>query len=262
MGSVRGHEHPGHGERVAGRAVGRRRPLHLHLVAVGRARGRGARGRARQAAPIPNGRAGNYSRSKAAAELLALASNAPGFAVVALRPHLIWGPGDTQLIGRIVERARQRRLAIVGSGAALVDTTYIDNAADAIVAAVDRAGALGGRAFVVSNGEPRPVQELFARVAVAAGCAPPRVHIPKRVAWAGGRLLEHIWSRLHHEGDPPLTSFLAEQLSTAHWFDQRETRAALRWEPAVGLDEGFARLHAWLRGGVIFDEFDRRPRGR
>jgi nucleoside-diphosphate-sugar epimerase len=189
---------------------------------------------------------GNYSRSKAAAELLALASNQPGFSVVAVRPHLIWGPGDTQLIGRIVERARQGRLAIVGSGAALVDTTYIDNAADALVAAVDRADDVGGRAFVISNGEPRPVQELFTRVALAAGCPPPRLHVPTRVAWAGGRVLEGVWSRLHRDDDPPITSFLAEQLSTAHWFDQRETRAALQWEPAVSLDEGFARLQSWL----------------
>jgi nucleoside-diphosphate-sugar epimerase len=194
----------------------------------------------------PQGARGNYSRSKATAELHALASDQPGFSVVAVRPHLIWGPGDAQLIGRIVERAQQGRLAIVGTGAALVDTTYIDNAADALVAAVDHADDLGGRAFVISNGEPRPVQELFTRVAVAAGCAAPRLHVPTPIAWAGGRVLEGIWGRLGRADDPPITSFLAEQLSTAHWFDQRETRAALQWEPAVSLDEGFARLQSWL----------------
>ena len=89
--------------------------------------------------------------------------------IVAIRPHLVWGPGDTQLVGRIVERARQGRLALVGSGTALIDTTYIDNAADALVAAVDRAPRLGGRAFVVSNGEPRTVAELVARMVAAAG---------------------------------------------------------------------------------------------
>jgi nucleoside-diphosphate-sugar epimerase len=191
---------------------------------------------------------GNYSRSKAQAELLALGSNGDSFAVVAVRPHLIWGPGDTQLVGRIVDRARQGRLAIVGSGAALIDTTYIDNAADAIVAAVDRAEHLGGRAFVVTNGEPRPVQELLTRIAVAAGCKPPRLHVPAQLARMGGLVLEGIWNRLQRTDDPPITSFLAEQLSTAHWFDQRETREALQWEPTVTLDEGFARLKAWLAG--------------
>ena len=41
-----------------------------------------------------------------------------------------------------------------------------------------------------------------------------------------------------------MTRFLAEQLSTAHWFDQRETRAALDWAPTVSIDEGLRRLAA------------------
>ena len=200
------------------------------------------------AGPADPERAGdNYSRSKAHAERLALAAGTVGFSVVALRPHLVWGPGDTQLVGRIVTRARQGRLAIVGSGAALIDTTYVDNAADAIVAAADRAERLSGRALVVSNGQPRPVRELLNRIAVAAGLAPARLRVPTGLARGAGSVLERAWVRLHRDDEPPITRFLADQLSTAHWFDQRETRRALGWQPVVGLDEGFARLAAWLR---------------
>ena len=42
-----------------------------------------------------------------------------------------------------------------------------------------------------------------------------------------------------------MTRFLAEQLSTAHWFDQRETQQLLQWRPAVDLATGFARLAAF-----------------
>ncbi len=194
----------------------------------------------------PSTARGHYARSKAAAELLALAASRPSMPVVAIRPHLVWGPGDTQLVGRIVARARAGRLAIVGSGAALIDTTYLDNAADALVAAVDRAPQLGGRALVVSNGEPRPVRELLTRITAAAGLPPPRVHVPTPVAVAGGQVVERWWERRRREDDPPMTSFLAEQLATAHWFDQRETRRALHWEPVVTLDEGFRRLREWF----------------
>jgi nucleoside-diphosphate-sugar epimerase len=159
----------------------------------------------------------------------------------------VWGPGDTQLIGRIVSRARQGRLAVIGSGAALIDSTYIDNAADALVAAADRAGVLGGRAFVVSNGQPRPIRELLNRIASAAGLERPRLRVPVAVARTAGTVIERAWERLHREDDPPITRFLAEQLSTAHWFDQRETRRALGWQPEVDLDEGFARLESWFR---------------
>lgn len=193
----------------------------------------------------PDGARGNYAKSKAIAEHQALAADSPDMAVVAIRPHLIWGPGDTQLVGRIVDRARSGRLAIVGTGGALIDTTYIDNAADAAIAAVDRAPDLGGRAFVVTNGQPRPIGELINRIVMAAGLEPPRVKVPYLAARAGGTVAEKIWDRRAIEGDPPMTSFLAEQLGTAHWFDQRETRQALEWEPQVSLAEGFKRLAAW-----------------
>lgn len=194
----------------------------------------------------PDHARGHYARSKALAEQLALGASSSTFPVVALRPHLIWGPADTQLIGRIVARARAGRLATVGSGTALIDTTYVSNAADAIVAGLDRCHALEGRAFVVSNGEPRPVAELVSRIVNAAGLKPPKAKVPYRVARAGGLAAERVWEKTEREGDPPMTSFLAEQLATAHWFDQRETRRALGWEPAVSLDEGFDQLRDWF----------------
>lgn len=189
---------------------------------------------------------GHYARSKAEAELIALGANSSEMSVVSIRPHLIWGPGDTQLVGRIVSRARAGRLAIIGSGAALIDTTYIDNAADALVAALDRALLLAGRVFVVTNGQPRPVSEMLRRIVMAAGLEPPRMKVPYRAARIGGSAVEKIWDRRGTEDEPPMTSFLAEQLGTAHWFDQRETRRALEWTPAVSLAEGFRRLHDWF----------------
>jgi nucleoside-diphosphate-sugar epimerase len=197
------------------------------------------------AAPAdPDRTRGHYATSKAIAERSALAASTPTMPVVAIRPHLVWGPGDTQLIGRIVDRARHGRLALVGSGAALIDTTYVPNAADALVAAVDRADRLGGSAFVVSNGEPRTVHELVMRITSAAGIDWHPRHVPARVAIAGGSVVERVWERLDRPADPPMTRFLAEQLSTAHWFDQSGTRAALDWTPAVSLAEGFEALRA------------------
>jgi nucleoside-diphosphate-sugar epimerase len=195
----------------------------------------------------PGSTRGSYSTSKAMGEIRALAASSDDMPVVAIRPHLVWGPGDTQLVGRVVERARSGQLAVVGSGAALVDTTYVDNAADALVAAVDRAPELGGRALVVSNGDPRTVTELVTRVVAAAGVVPAPRHIPTPVALGAGSIVERIWAATGRTDDPPMTRFLAEQLATAHWFDQRETRAALRWEPAVSLAEGFTRLADWFR---------------
>lgn len=187
---------------------------------------------------------GDYSRTKAEAELLALAENAPQFRVAAVRPHIVWGPGDTQLVERVLARARRGRLPLLDSGAALIDTTYVDNAAAAIVAALHRMEHIHGRSLVVSNAEPRPVGELLAGICSAGGVPAPSWTVPGGVARAAGAVVEKLWTWAGREEEPPMTRFLAEQLSTAHWFDQRETQELLNWKPAVSLDDGLARLAA------------------
>jgi nucleoside-diphosphate-sugar epimerase len=191
-----------------------------------------------------------YAESKALAEIEALAASSSTMGVVAVRPHLVWGPGDTQLVGRIVERAQRGRLALVGGGRALVDTTYIDNAVDALIAAVDSIGPdarCAGRAYVIANGEPRPIRDLVAGICAAAGVPFEPRDVPLNVARTVGSILERVWPRLpqrvrNDDDEPPLTRFVAEQLGTAHWFDPAPAAADLGWTPKVSVDEGLAHL--------------------
>jgi nucleoside-diphosphate-sugar epimerase len=193
---------------------------------------------------------GHYARTKAASELAALAADSPDLAVLAVRPHLVWGPGDTQLVARLVARARSGRLPVLGLGAALVDTTYVDDAAAALVAAVDVCGPEAhGEALVISGGHPRPVVEILDRVCRAAGVRAPQRHVPVPMALAAGAAVDWFWAATRRTDTPPVTRFLAEQLTTAHWFDQRHTRTVLRWSPEVGLEAGFERLTAWYDAG-------------
>ena len=197
--------------------------------------------------PDPERARGHYARSKATAEQRLLGASSDALPVTAIRPHLVIGPGDTQLIGRIAERAVAGRLPLVGSGLALVDATWVDNAADALVAALDATPRIAGRAFVVSNGEPRTVHELLARITSALGISWTPRSVPTRIAIAGGAAAESVWTRRGRSDEPPMTAFGAEQLSTAHWFDQRATRRALDWRPKVSLAEGWERLAAHHR---------------
>ena len=187
---------------------------------------------------------GPYARTKAAAELVALGADAPGLAVVAVRPHIVWGPGDPQLVARVQQRAAAGRLPVVGSGAALVDSTYLDDAVSGIRAALDAAERVHGNAYVLTSGEPRPISELFAGFCAAAGVAPPSRRVPAGAAKAAGSLVEAVWRVRPGADEPPMTRFLAEQLSTAHWFDLRRTMRDLAWRPEVGVTEGLRRLAA------------------
>ena len=194
-----------------------------------------------------------YPATKAIAERAALAAASGSCGVVALRPHLVWGPGDTQLVGRIVERSRAGRLALVGGGRALVDTTYVDNAVSALVAGLDavRPGApCSGRPYVIANFEPRPIREILAGICAAAGAPFAPRDVPLPVALPLGTAIERAWLMLDRDGEPPLTRFLAEQLGTAHWFDPRPVRDDLGWRPSVTIDEGLAALGAWFADGA------------
>lgn len=187
---------------------------------------------------------GWYSKTKAIAELEVLAADSAELSTIALRPHLVWGPGDTQLIGRIVQRAQAGRLFLIGGGFSLIDTTYITNAAEAFVLAAESPRAGSGTALMVTNGEPRMVRELLERICLAAGVSPPTRSVSFRAALAAGYSVERAWKS--RESEPPLTSFLVEQLGTAHWFDISQTRRLLNWKPSVSLEQGFTELeHAF-----------------
>jgi nucleoside-diphosphate-sugar epimerase len=187
----------------------------------------------------------SYPETKAEAERLVLAANGPDLATVALRPHLVWGPGDNHLIPRLLARASAGRARFIGRGDKLVDATYIDNAVDAHLLAADRLGptaACAGRAYFIGQGEPRPSGELVNAILEAAGIPPVTKRIPAGLAWWAGALAEAVSGLLGREDEPPLTRFVARQLSTAHWYDLTAARRDLDYVPKVSTDEGLARL--------------------
>jgi len=191
-----------------------------------------------------------YAHTKAIAEQLVLERSE--VATVVVRPHLVWGPGDTQLVARLVDRARRGHLALPDHGRALIDSTYVDDAAAAIVAALDHA-VIGdeacAKAWIVTGDDPRPVAELVDGIVRAAGLETTPRSIPAPLAALVGRLADRVWP-----GDePPITHFAARQLSVAHWFDQRDTQRVLGWCPRVSVDEGLNRLAAWFVTNPVRD---------
>jgi nucleoside-diphosphate-sugar epimerase len=184
-----------------------------------------------------------YTRSKALSEVYVLGHSV--VPTIVLRPHLVWGPGDTQLVGRIVDRARQGRLVLPDHGRAMVATTFVDDAADAVVAGLDRTADSDeaiGRAWVVTGDDPRPLAELVEGILRAAGLDPEVRSVPAPVAALAGRVVGRFWPG----SEPPLTYFAARQLSVAHWFDQAATQRVLRWTPKVGVERGMEELGHWF----------------
>ena len=204
-----------------------------------------------ESVPYPAHPRSPYTATKTEGERLVLAANSPALRTLSLRPHLIWGPGDTQIITRILAQARAGKILRVGDGKNIIDTTYIDNAAAAhllAAAALRDNPHASGRAYFISNGEPVNLWDFVNRILAMAGIPPVRRGIPKSVAVLLGTVIEKIHLALKLEGEPRMTRFLAEELSTSHWFDISAARRELKYEPQVSMEEGLRRLQAWLKG--------------
>jgi len=232
---------------AACRAHGINRLVHTSTPSVTHRATHPVEGGTAETVPYGEGFKAPYATTKKLAELAVLAANDAALATVALRPRLIWGVGDNQLLPRLVERANAGRLRFVGDGGNRVDTTYVDNAAQAHFDAFEHlapGSACAGRAYFISNGEPRTMRETINALLGAVGA--PLVHqtIPFGVAYAAGVVCEGLWHALPLKGEPPMTRFLAEQLATTHWYDMAPARRDFGYVPRVTFDEGLARLAA------------------
>jgi len=194
-----------------------------------------------------------YPTSKATAERLVRAANTPALRTIALRPHLVWGAGDRNLVPRIVALARAGRLRIVGTGENRVDLTHIDNVVDAHLLA-ERALATpdapaAGRAYFITNDEPVALWPWINELLNRLGVPPVRRRLSRRTAAAIGAACEGLWSLFPLRGGPPMTRFAAEELATDHWFSIEAARRDLGYAPRVTMAAGFEDFVARLRQG-------------
>ena len=167
--------------------------------------------------------------------------------MVVLRPHLIWGPDDNHLVPGIVSRAK--RLKVVGPDDDLVDTIYVDNAADAHILAAEKLSQhpdLSGNVYFISQDEPMSKWTLANAFLAAAGLPPIKGHVSGKAAYAAGWFFEFIYRIFGIKKDPPMTRFAAKELATSHWFDISRAKKDLGYVPKISTQEGLRRLKIWL----------------
>ncbi len=200
--------------------------------------------------PYPQRYLTHYAETKALAEQSVLEANAPAMATVALRPHLIWGPGDPHLIPRVIARARTKRLIQVGDGRNLVDITYVDNAAEAHLQVADAlapGAACAGRAYFISQGEPVSLWPWLNEILAGIGVSTVTRRISFGTAWRIGVILESLYRIVGSTSEPKMTRFLALQLGKSHYFNISAARRDFGYKPLLSTRQGTSRLIEWVR---------------
>jgi nucleoside-diphosphate-sugar epimerase len=200
-------------------------------------------------APYANKHCSVYPETKAIAEQMVLEANGPQLATVALRPHLVFGPGDRNLLPSVVQRAREGRAAIVGDGTNLVDMTFIDNAAwahlDAEKALTDASAACAGRAYFISNDSPVNMWAWTNDFLRRIGAPQISRRVSLRTALGLGAGLESIWRTLKLKGEPRMTRLLASALGRSHWYSMEPARRELGYHIRVPMELATSRTIEW-----------------
>jgi nucleoside-diphosphate-sugar epimerase len=190
--------------------------------------------------PYPQRHRFLYSETKAEAERLVLAANAPGFTTIALRPRFVWGPGDQTVLPAILRMAREGRFAWIDGGGVRTSTTHVANFVHGVSLALER--GQGGHAYFIADDGERTLREVLTRLAATQGVTLPGRSLPGKVARALAAVTEGAWRLLRLERQPPLTRFTAAMLSSNVTVRTDKARAELGYAPVITVDEGIAGL--------------------
>ena len=185
-----------------------------------------------------------YPATKALAEKIILASNRDGLRTVALRPHLIWGPGDPHLLPRLVNKSRGGKLSLPAPEK-VIDTIFVENAAQAHVMALQELqgeAKCAGKPYFITNNEPMPQGEIIQKLLAAVGISVKIRSVPTGLARAAGAVCEFSWRLLPLAGEPPITRFAVDQLGTAHWFDTSAAERDIGYVPKFTIADGLKQL--------------------
>ena len=219
-------------------------PILVHTSSPSIVHSGGDIGGADESLPIADHFTAPYPETKAEAERRVIAANSDRLKTTALRPHLIWGPGDPHILPRLAEKARGGTLALPGPDK-IIDTIFVENAALAHVKALQELAAsarCAGKAYFVTNNEPMPQGEIIRKLLAAIGIDVRIRAVPAGVAKTAGALCETAWRIFGLKSEPPVTRFSVEQLATEHWFDTSAAKADFGYRPVISIEEGLKRL--------------------
>lgn len=189
----------------------------------------------------------NFAMSKAFAEQAVLKASTQDFRCIVLRPHMIWGPGDTSVIPGLFKH--RRWIFKIGNGQNKVSGIYIDNAADAHLLAAVKAFSderLSGKVFVLAQDEPLILWDFIGKIETWTGKKMVLMSLPKSVVMPVGKMVECFFRLTDINRTPCLSRNIVIELADSHVFNINDLNCSLGFLPSVSVQKGFELYGAWL----------------
>jgi nucleoside-diphosphate-sugar epimerase len=196
--------------------------------------------------PYPSEYLSLYAKSKALGEKYVLAAQSKDFNVTAIRPHLIYGERDKNIIPRLIESYKKGKLKIIGDGNNMVDVVYVENAAQAHIEAFNELlneKKNAGKAYFIGQEKPVKLWDFINQILKSKGLGQVKKRISLPTAYMIGHLVE-IFLKLFkiYNIHPPMTRFVALELGTSHYFDHEDAKRDFGHRPKVSLEESLKRI--------------------
>ena len=187
-----------------------------------------------------------YNHTKILGEQAAWRASDAGLPVTIVRPASIYGPRGTAFVTDIAGLLRERTMAVVDGGRAPGGFVYVDDVAEAMIAAAQSPQTLG-QAYNLSSVQGESWKRYCSLLATALGLRAPWINLPFQVAMGVAGLMEapHRYFRL--KGRPLLTKHAVYLLGRDQEFASRKAAEHFGYAPAVSLEEGVERSAAWLQ---------------
>lgn len=188
----------------------------------------------------------SYAKYKAMAEKFVLEESGQDLCACSIRPHLIWGEGDPHIIPRLLSKARDGKLRIVGDGDNLVDIVHVKNAALAHVLALEAMAEgkdICGKAYFIGQERPVNLWDFINQILFRAGLEGVEDKISFKLAFGIGLIFELVFKALGiQKPEPPMTRFVALQFAKSHYFSHANAKKDLGYAPLVTIEEGLENL--------------------
>ena len=194
-----------------------------------------------------------YSESKALAEQEVLRANSAGLRTIAIRPHMIWGPGPSHWVGGLRKLSRKGMLYQMGKGTNRVGMTYMDDCVAAHIAALEAVEgdrSVGGRAFFVHGGSPVLLWQWVRELTAALSLPGIRGTLPGGVMKIAAGVCDGLVVASRGSLHFPISRYLMTELTTDHYSCIDAARKYLGYQPTISVAEGISRLAEAERAGA------------